>query len=359
MTSIHTIMLERHLVIIFFIGLCVTAKAQNNVTYTSQDSYDTITHFLCTFTDNAYLIKNDSAYKVQIDNIVKLRDGLCIIGRTIIDNENVVFPFVTTSFNGHIGKKIRKGHSYKLRFRRYFIIPSRGFDNHGITVDLLIDGKIITLNDGLFSYWFVSPDVEHGQLLSTDACFQKNRIYKNHRETLFCMTKQFVHYMANTDSTELPVFVDTIQMKKTILSHGIKFWYLPQRQFSIKEFLVPHENHNNDTRADSSFNQVMVDYMKKNYYLPEYQLGNIYIVEISLLNYSISDQIYTMQIIWEVKSISKIFVTILSVKETNNKFSIIGIGNSYYGYRMNSPSSNYEFVPTDFPYYKTKVDGAK
>ena len=56
-------------------GLCVMARAQNEVTYTSQDPYDTITHFMCTFTDNAYLIKNDSAYKVQIGDIVKLRDG--------------------------------------------------------------------------------------------------------------------------------------------------------------------------------------------------------------------------------------------------------------------------------------------
>ena len=340
-------------------GLCVIARAQNEVTHTSQDPYDTITHFMCTFTDNAYLIKNDSAYKVQIGDIVKLRDGFCIIGRTIIDNENVVFPFVTTSLNGHLGKKIRKGHFYQLRFRRYFIIPSCGFDDRGITVDLLIDGKIITLNDGLFSYWFVSPDVEHGQLLPPDACSQKNRIYEKHRDTLLCMTEQFVQYMAHSDSTKLPVFVDTGQMKKAILSHGVKSWYLPQRQFSMKEFLVPHETHNNATRADGSFHQVMVDYLKKNYYLPECQLGDIHIVETSLLNYSISEQIYTMQIIWEIKSISKIFVTILSVKETNNIFSIIGIGSSYYGYRMDRPSSNYKFVPTDFPYYKPKVNEAK
>ena len=103
----------------------------------------------------------------------------------------------------------------------------------------------------------------------------------------------------------------------------------------------------------------MVDYLKKNYYLPECQLGDIHIVETSLLNYSIFEHIYTMQIIWEIKSISKIFVTILSVKETNNKFSIIGIGSSYYGYRMDRPASNYKFVPTDFPYYKPKVNGAK
>jgi len=328
------------------IFLCLCGKAQNEEAATTYDPYDTITHFLCTFTDNAYLIQNDSLYTVIVDDILKFRDAMCLIGKVQIDGKNVTFPIITTSRSKKIGEKIRKGHSYTIHLHRYFIIPSCGFDQMGLTVDIQIGGRIITLCDGLFSYWFTSPDLEGCQLLSEDLYKQKKWSYIEHSDTLARLSEQFVQYLANIDSSELPYFVDSVRLKSTFLHPAPHNWSLTKSQISIRDFLIPHEVRFRSTHtSDNTFNQCFKLFLNENYSFTKYSQNHIRFVETSLLDYSILERIYTLQIIWEIKSISKIFVTILSIQEKDGKFMIIGLNRSYYGYHMERPQSNYRCIP--------------
>lgn len=304
---------------------------------------------LCTFNDNSYLIREDVPYTVQIKEIIKLHNGCCFISSTIVDSFDIVFPIVTPLTCENI--KIKKDHSYILHLYKYFLIPSVGFDKKGLTVDIMLDGRIITLNDGLFSYWFISPDIDNGHILSPDNYYQKKLIFEQNKGMLLTTIEQFLDFISYNNTVAPWDIMDTLRIKQTMISYGKSVWSIHsmKKSIKIKEFFSPKNRYGTQffTLNDKTpFLDVLKELLKRDYQLPvPSQFRNINIKNVKLLDYSLKNHIWTIQVIWEVVGSNKRYLIILAIRNSFPKPLIVGFNRTYYGYHLEDSISNHKYIP--------------
>lgn len=305
---------------------------------------------LCTYNDNSFLIQEDIPYDIQIKKIIKLSNGCCLISHTIVDGFNITFPIITPVSYKNL--KIKKKRSYILYLNRYFLIPSMGFDERGLTVDIMLDGHIITLNDGFFSYWFVSPNIADGHILSNAEYHQKKLFFEQKKENLEIAIKPFLEFISYTNTVIPEDILDTSRIKQTMLSYGESVWSMHNtmgKKIKTKDFLSPKNRFGQPfpTLNDkTTFFDAIKELLKIDYQLPvSSQFHNINIKNVKLIDYSIKNRIWTIQVIWEIAGLDKRYVIILGIKESTLKPLIIGLNRAYYGYHLNSTTSNYKYVP--------------
>lgn len=304
---------------------------------------------LCTHNDNSFLIQEDMPYVIQIKKIIKLSNGCCLISHMVVDSFNVTFPIITPVTYKNL--KIKKKQSYILHLYRYFLIPSVGFDKRGLTVDIMLDGRIITLNDGLFSYWFVSPNIEDSHILSNDEYHQKKIFFEQNKANLETTIKPFLEFISYTNTVVPEDILDTSRIKQTMLSYGESVWSMHTmgKKIKIEDFFSPKNRYGKPlpTLTDKiPFFDAIKELLKSDYQLPiPSQFHNIDIKNVKLLDYSIKNHIWTLQVIWEFFGSNKRYIIILDIMDSFPKPLIIGLNRAYYGYHLNQSTPNHKYIP--------------
>lgn len=312
---------------------------------------------------NDFLILEDSCYDFHVHRIISLPAGHLIIASTYINNHNVKAHIVTSKkrfLSKANKKKVAKGKTYKLRLRRYHLIPAWVGIESGSTVDVMLGEKTISINqNGWFSYLFTSFCLDGLYQDSEEKANLKIQKYLDEENNIKRNVYTFLNYISfGLQPTNLYDILDTSKIKNSFKNYGHCCWgrkpadlYNVDKRYKWKlDYPVEKLDWKHSLDLDPNcFMDVFWGMLKKSYHLPvRCQFDSCAIISeginLKLLNCSEPD-VYTVQVIWKILNINKTYIAILNIQKAEGKYKIIGFNRVYNGYRQYMTEGNEKFVP--------------
>ena len=311
----------------------------------------------------SFLLQEDSCYVFRIYHIISLPSGYLIQAHTMVDSFNVWAYIVTPKTHPSsnlIQKKIKKGGSYKLHLRKYFLLPAWVGIESGRTVDVMLGNKTLSINEnGYYSYLFSSLDLEGlYQIKSQEVAFRERKFQKE-EINLKNSISPFLEYISYGKPTDnLFNTVDTLQIKRSLNRYGQYWWGRNPSDFghtkkrfkwSLDYPVKKHDWLERDGVNSNEYEAVFWKMLKKDYCLPTdtQNLDRNFLyssIKLKLLHYS-EQFIYTVQVIWKLANVNKTYIAILDIQKEGNDYKIVGLNKAYGGYRLYMKEGNSLFVP--------------
>lgn len=349
----------KRLVFIVFICALGSLSAQNNMNSLPKDPLEG------TFIRNknlSFLLHEDSCYNFYISDIIPLPDGYIILASTEVDGYCVYPYIVTPKKNPDIKirqKKIKKGNCYKLRLRKYFLLPASVGIESGRIIDVMMGNRTMSVNEnGFYSYLFTSFDIEGLYQIKDQEVAIRKRKFQEEELNLKNSVLPFLEYISYRKYADnLFDIVDTLHVKNSLNRYGACCWGRnPSDDFSHPEkyewgLAYPPKKHNweeTDGINPRKYEEIFWGMLKKEYRLPidSQNMDEDFFyssIKLKLLYYS-QPEIYTVQVIWKIPNVKKTFVAIINIQKTKDRYKIIGFNKPYRRYNLYL-EENERYVP--------------
>lgn len=284
---------------------------------------------------NDFLIKDNVNYLCYIELIISLKNGYSILAHTQIDTFDIVFKIVTTNKSKKNSvEKIHMGGYYHLSLKRYYDFPVCAgiiaFGNRNI----MINNKINHIKaPGSNSYFFVTDNLDGLEYIDSTVIEDRKKVYFSNKNAIDTLIDHFlteISFSVNFDA--LDKYIDTNSTKKIFQNYCADFSVRNKRNANTYPYWFPFYRIKLLDWKSRGVNpknyKEMLSYMlKTEYNLPcktDSTDKNYSILKQDILNIS-EDFVYSIRVYWEIEECNDIYSIILSIKQTNNTFKIIGI----------------------------------
>ncbi len=316
-----------------FVFLFVVLKAQ--ITDINSTPKDSLLFFGSQIRNNsfAFLIKEDTPYLCYINSIINLKNGYLINVQTKIDTFSINLNIVTTKkSNSNLNRKIKKNNSYYFTLKRYFEYPILVGFNFTRNKNLLIGDKMVHVAaKGSFHYIFISEELDGLEYLDSLEIYNRNRAYNNNKHSIDTLILKFLNIISNSQIFDsISNVVDTNSAKRMFHQYCISFGKRKMKNSynycdMLPDYKIKIQNWT-DLGVNPNSIKELINYELKytyNYPIKEKNV-NCVVIDQKILN-TTQDQLYTIRVKWKIDEIDSFYYIILTIKQIDNKFIIIGI----------------------------------
>jgi hypothetical protein len=287
-----------------------------------------------------FLIKDNTSYLCYVNKIYNLKNGYIINVKTKIDSIYVTF-YITSSKTKNISSKnkIKEKHKYYLTLKRYFEYPiCAGIEVYS-NENIMIGDKMVNVGfPGSFYYLFISDNLDGLYYLDSNLIHSRYHILEKQQNPIDSLIFNFINEINIPSSNNITTYVDSNNVKKMFQNYCFPYGQRKLKNSYSYSEMLPHykiklEKWETFGINPNSFQDLFDSILWKEYKLPLknriYNQGfKLKILKQDILNIS-EDSIYTYRVDWKNEGSSYFSSIILSIKQIDNKFKIIGINTVY------------------------------
>jgi hypothetical protein len=278
--------------------------------------------------DFSFLISNSEYYDFKVLKIIEFKMGYGLFLRTKINDRYSYALSITMKEGKSKHKKIKKWHTYRMKLTRYYRKPlARSIEYPPIYDVMLGQNNVGILSIG-YSYIFISQNTKGLFYVDSIEVAGIERTISNNTNEISSFSKNFIKSISfEEDSALLMKYIDTTSVKTSLKNYSTR-WGPNMIHGIIKKIptQVPSFEWANFKIDTNSFSPFFWGLLKEFYSLPKNHTNNLSFLEkdIAIDILYLSDEIYTIRVIWKLPSVKVPYTAFLAVKKIDEIYKVIG-----------------------------------